>query len=470
MKTHTKRALYCLAGGATILGLTAFSPQPDMAPYKEGDEKLGGNTTVYETGRNAFSLPAANMRTERQTQFFIGNSFFKKAWVEAPASTTARDGLGPHFIARSCGACHALDGRGAPPLFENQIQAEQPMALLFRLSIPGKNGPLPEPNYGGQFNNDVIPGVTSEGKVNIRHEAIKGQYPDGEPFSLQKPVYQLTELGYGPLHPQTMISPRIAPHMVGLGLLEAIREQDILANAKRQAAANLGIKGVPNYVHDAYAGKPMIGRFGWKANSPTIAHQSAAAFNGDMGITSSRFPTEECMPSQKDCQKAARGGSPEIPDDKMNAVIFYSRTLAVAAQRDADNAEVRRGKLLFSQAQCATCHVPSYTTGTLKGLPEVSGQKISPYTDLLLHDMGPGLADGRPDGKANGQQWKTPPLWNIGLFNDVNGHTRYLHDGRARNLSEAILWHGGEAEASKLRFMAFNKQDRAAMIRFLESL
>lgn len=454
---------------AVIGGLTGFG-KAELAPYKDGDERLGGQTTVYETGRNAFSLPFANMASERQTQFFIGNSFFKKAWVEAPASTTLRDGLGPHFIARSCGACHSLDGRGAPPLFENGIQQEQPMALLFRLSIPGKNGPMPEPNYGGQFNNDAIPGVKPEGKVAISYQPVKGQFADGESYELQQPQYQFTELGYGPMHAQVMVSPRIAPHMIGLGLLEAIAERDILANAARQARENAGISGRPNYVVDAPSGKTMLGRFGWKANSPTIAHQSAGAFNGDIGITSRHFPKEECMPSQRDCLTAKDGGKPEIDDKKMAAVIFYSRTLAVPAQRDADTTEVRRGTLLFSQIQCASCHTPSYTTGKLAGLPEVSKQKISPYTDLLLHDMGPGLADNRPDGRANGQEWKTPPLWGIGLFQDVNGHSRYLHDGRARNLQEAILWHGGEAEAARQRYTMLDKRDRAALLRFLESL
>ncbi|WP_147692905.1 di-heme oxidoreductase family protein [Vogesella mureinivorans] len=460
-----------LGGTAAILGTLGFTAAQEVAPYQDGDEKLGGNTTVYEVGRNAFSLPAANMASDRQTQFFIGNSFFKKAWVEAPSSTTARDGLGPHFIARSCGACHALDGRGATPNFENGLQAEQPLALLFRLSIPGKNGStLPEPNYGGQFNNDAIPGVNPEGKVAVSYTEQAGRFADGESYSLRQPTYQLTELGYGPLHPQVQISPRIAPQMIGLGLLEAISEKDILANAKAQAAAGQGISGKPNYVHDAYANKTLLGRFGWKANVATIAHQSAGAFNGDIGITSPKFPKEECMPSQRDCLKAPHGGKPEINASKMDAVIFYSRTLAVPAQRDADTLAVRRGKLLFNQAQCTTCHTPSYTTGKLAGLPEVSGQKISPYTDLLLHDMGPGLADNRPDGLADGREWKTPPLWGIGQFVDVNGHTQYLHDGRARNLTEAIMWHGGEAEAAKQRFASFSKADRDAVLRFLNSL
>ncbi|MFC3532250.1 di-heme oxidoredictase family protein [Vogesella facilis] len=470
MKAPYLQALSALGGTAALLGTLGFTAAPELAPYREGDEKLGGDTTVYEVGRNAFSLPAANMASDRQTQFFVGNSFFKKAWVEAPSSTAARDGLGPHFIARSCGACHTLDGRGSTPAFDNGLQSEQPMALLFRLSIPGAKGTLPEPNYGGQFNNDAIPGVKPEGKVSISYTELPGRFTDGEAYSLRQPQYRFDELGYGPLHPQLQVSPRIAPQMIGLGLLEAIREQDILANARQQAAAGQGISGRANYVHDAYAGKTLLGRYGWKANVATIAHQAAGAFNGDMGITSPRFPREECMPAQRDCRRAPHGGQPEIAAGKMNAVIFYSQTLAVPAQRNTDSAEVRRGKLLFGQLQCSSCHVAGYTTGVLRGLPEVSGQKISPYTDLLLHDMGEALADHRPDGLADGREWKTPPLWGIGLFKDVNGHSEYLHDGRARNLTEAILWHGGEAAAARQRYAALDGTDRAAVLAFLNSL
>jgi CxxC motif-containing protein (DUF1111 family) len=466
MKTSHWIALAAVPVALLLAGFGAV----EQAAYQSGDEKLGGDTTVYETGRNAFSLPAANMASERQTRFFIGNSFFKKAWVEAPSSTTARDGLGPHFIARSCGACHALDGRGEPPAFDNLLQSEQPMALLFRLSIPKDGKTVPEPNYGGQFNNDAIGGVKPEGKVEIRYHEQPGQLPDGEHYSLARPEYRFTELGYGPLHKDVQVSPRIAPQMIGLGLMEAIREQDILANEQAQKSDPDGISGRPNRVHDAYAKQTVIGRFGWKANVGSIAHQSAGAFNGDMGITSPMFLHEECMPSQQDCRKAPHGGTPEIDAKKLEAVIFYGRTLAVPAQRNADSQQVRRGQWLFEQARCTTCHTSSYTTGVLKGFPEVSGQHIRPYTDLLLHDMGEGLADHRPDALANGREWKTPPLWGIGLFKDVNGHTRYLHDGRARSLQEAVLWHGGEAEASRQRFTKFNKAEREALLTFLNSL
>ncbi|GAA5784604.1 di-heme oxidoredictase family protein [Chitiniphilus shinanonensis] len=459
---------FCVAG-AVMAGGGAL-----LARFEPDEALPGGQTaTIDDHGKNAFSLPAPGLTDAQKTDFVIGNSFFKKAWVEAPSSTAARDGLGPHFIARSCGACHALDGRGAPPDIENGIQAEQPMALLIRLSIPGQDahgGPLPEPVYGGQFNNDAIPGVAPEGKVEIRYTEIAGRFADGTRYTLRQPSYRLTDLGYGPLDPGTLLSPRVAPHMVGLGLLEAIRTEDILANATRQAAEGRGIRGEPNWVWDAPSGKMVLGRFGWKGNVGTIAHQSAGAFRDDIGITSQHFPEQTCTARQADCRAAPSGGEPEIDARKMDQVILYSQTLAVPSRRDPRSPAVLRGKQVFADANCVSCHVPSYTTGQHPTLTALSNQKIWPYTDMLLHDMGDGLADGRPDFKANGRQWKTPPLWGLGLIPAVNGHSNYLHDGRARNLMEAVLWHGGEAEDSKQYVLKLNRQDRDNLVRFLESL
>lgn len=453
-------------------------------------EKAGGDTTVFATGRNAFSFPAANLEDAERTRFVIGNSFFRRNWVEAPASTSARDGLGPHFIARSCGGCHAQDGRGEPPQIRKRINDEQPVHLLMRLSIPGKADPrvgvVPEPVYGDQLNNAAITGVKPEGEVVIRESLVRGKFADGTPYTLRKPEYGFRKLAYGPMHPQVMVSPRIAPQIIGMGLLEAIPESEILANQKAQAALPGPIKGVPNRAWDAIAGKFAIGRFGWKANATSVGHQTAAAFVGDMGITSSIFPHEACTPTQKDCLAAPSGrgkGSapagqaskvPELDDQTFENVAFYTATLAVPARRNARDPQVLRGEKLFAQAQCAACHRPSYVTGegpfprlTSKAL---SGQLIHPYTDLLLHDMGEDLADGRPDFLANGRQWRTPPLWGVGLIKDVNGHQRLLHDGRADGVLEAILWHGGEAQASRDAVLQFDAADRAALVKFVESL
>lgn len=438
-------------------------------------EKTGGETTVYATGRNAFSFPAANLTDSEQTRFVIGNSFFKRNWVQAPASTKARDGLGPHFIARSCGGCHVTDGRGAPPQGN-----EQAVGLLMRLSIPGigaHGGVVPEPVYGDQFNNDAVQGVKPEGKVNIAYSELKGVFADGTAYTLQMPHYSFSDLAYGPMSDKVLVSPRIAPQIIGVGLLEAIDAAELQANAREQAKAGGPIKGVINTVWDAPSGTMMPGRFGWKANVATIAHQTAGAFNGDIGITSSVFPNEGCTAAQQDCLAAPRGAqgkAPEIDDKTYGDVVFYQATLAPPARRAPSDPQVLHGQKLFAEAQCSTCHRPSYVTQASPN-PQFSStalnrQRIHPYTDLLLHDMGDALADGRPDGQAHGRQWKTPPLWGVGLIHDVNGHNRLLHDGRANGVLEAVLWHGGEAEGSRNQVLKMSKPDRDALVKFVESL
>lgn len=467
-KPSLRRPLYSLLLAGAALSSIAAAVQMDWSKPEPGEEMSAGDTTVFETNRRAFSLPVANMSLDRRSDFAVGHSFFNMPWVEAPASTRARDGLGPHFIGRSCTACHTHDGRAQPP-----EDGEQPMGLLFRLSIPGSDkygAPLAEPTYGGQFNNQAVDGVKPEGKVQITYEEVPGQFADGTPYSLRKPAYRFTDLGYGPMHAQTLVSPRIAQQVIGLGLLEAIPEKTILSLADPDDRDGDGISGRPNRVWNAFTKTRSLGRFGWKANTPTVAHQTAGAANGDMGITSRPFPEEECMPAQKDCRDAPRGGKPEINDQNLAKLIFYTATTAVPARRDVDNVQVLRGKQLFHQSQCTACHVPKHVTGKLKGFPELSKKTIRPYTDLLLHDMGPGLADNRPDFDATGREWRTPPLWGIGLIPTVNGHTTYLHDGRARNLSEAVLWHGGEAERAKQHFVNMTKADRDALLAFLESL
>ena len=442
-------------------------------------ERTGGDTTVFETGRNAFSFPLADLADDERTRFAVGNSFFRRNWVQAPASTAARDGLGPHFIARSCGGCHVQDGRGAPPEFRHG-QHDAPVALLMRLSVPGvgeHGGVVPDPVYGEQFNNAAVQGVKPEGRVRIRLRSLTGRFADGTPYTLQQPRYTLEALAYGPLAKRVMMSPRIAPQLAGVGLLDAIGEADILRNAAEQAAAPGPIKGQVNRVWDAFANEQRIGRFGWKANVATLAHQTAGAFLGDIGITSSAFPTEACTAAQKDCLDAPRGAlgkAPEIDDVTFGQVVFYQATLAPAARRNPGDPETLQGQRLFEQAQCGACHRPSYATeqGPFPALTSArtSRQRIWPYTDLLLHDMGEALADHRPDFQANGRQWKTPPLWGIGLIPGVNGHQRLLHDGRARGVLEAVLWHGGEAENARQQVLRMSRAERDALVKFVESL
>jgi CxxC motif-containing protein (DUF1111 family) len=461
--------LIVLVSALSAAGLAA-------APVDDPDgEKAGGETTVFATGRNAFSFPAANLTDAERTRFVIGNSFFKRNWVQAPASTQARDGLGPHFIARSCGGCHVNDGRGEPPK-----PGDQPVSLLLRLSVPGvgaHGGVVPEPTYGDQFNNFAVRDVKPEGKVDLRYEEVKGAFADGAPYTLLKPVYAFRDLGYGPMAKDVLVSPRVAPQIIGVGLLEAIPEAEILKNAADQKALQGTIKGMPNKVWDAPSQRMMLGRFGWKANVATIAHQTAGAFQGDIGITSAVFPGEACTAAQADCLAAPRGAQgkePEIDEKTLGDVVFYQATLAPAARRKPNDPKVLQGQKLFQEAQCSTCHRPSYVTTASPNpqfsSPALNGQRIHPYTDLLLHDMGEGLADGRPDGQANGRQWKTPPLWGAGLIHAVNGHTRLLHDGRADGVLEAVLWHGGEAEDSRNAVLKMDKAQREALVKFVESL
>jgi CxxC motif-containing protein (DUF1111 family) len=443
----------------------------DAAPAGPSDELLaGGRATVLDATRNAFGQPVPGLAAAREDDFFVGNSLFNRGWVIAPASVVDMDGLGPVFNATNCSGCHLRDGRGRPP----ERPDEPFLSMLLRLSIPGagpQGGPLPEPTYGGQLQGEAIPGVPDEGRARVTYQEVPGQFPDGEAYTLRQPRYEIEALGYGPMAPDVLISPRVAPHLPGLGLLEAIPEADLLALADPDDSDGDGISGRPNLVWDAAAGRQTVGRFGWKANQPSLRQQTAAAFNGDIGITSAMFPDEACTGAQQECRSAPPGSAgPQLRDAFLDSVIAYVTTLAVPARRRLDDAGVQRGKQLFAAASCDRCHVPTLHTGVHPTVPELSGQKIHPFTDLLVHDMGPALADGRPDFQASGSEWRTPPLWGLGLVFTVNRHRTLLHDGRARGFSEAILWHGGEAAASKEAFMQMPRSDREALIAFLESL
>ena len=457
---------FVLLAVAVLASAAACGDEDEVDLSLVFDPKLGGETTAFSEGANAFELSARNLPNDIRRTFEVGDSFFNQNWVTAPASTEARDGLGPTHNALSCSSCHSHDGRGKPP--DHPDDPER--GLLLRLSIPGPTGPVDEPRYGGQLQDRAILGVPPEGRIVVAYEERPGQYPDGAAYSLRQPVYGIQELAFGPLHPDVMISPRVAPAVIGMGLLEAIPEATILAISDPEDANGDGISGRPNYVSDVKTGKLALGRFGWKANQPTVEQQAAGAFLGDIGITSSLFPDENCPEGQEACREAPNGGMPEVSDERLDDITIYTQTLAVPAMRNAEDEQVQQGARLFVQTQCAACHTPRHTTGDAHPLEPLRNQVIFPYSDLLLHDMGEGLADHRPDGLASGTEWRTPPLWGIGLVETVNKHTMFLHDGRARSLEEAILWHGGEAEESRLQFMALTKDERDALIRFLESI
>ena len=433
------------------------------------DENSGGSTTVRNTTHKAFAQPAANLGVQDRARFFIGNAFFNSPWVVAPATATARDGLGPLFNARSCDACHNNDGRGRPP----EQEGERPVSLVIQFATPTpgeNNSPGDDPHYGSNLNPFAIGGVPAEGTVRIRQREIAGQFADGERYTLLAPEYVFEELAYGELASDTQFSPRVAPAVFGSGLLEAVPESQILERNDPDDKDGDGISGRPNYVWDHLHSREVIGRLGWKANEPDIAHQTAGAFSSEIGMTTSLRPEQNCTPVQKACLAAPDGGSPEISDEIFKHVVDYQQMLAVPARRNLDDEKVRRGAELFLSAGCESCHRATFTTGNVPDRPWLTEQTIHPFTDLLLHDMGPGLADGRADFQATGSEWRTQPLWGIGLQETVNGHTRLLHDGRARNVTEAILWHGGEAERSQKAFLSMSAEERAALLAFINSL
>ena len=443
----------------------------------------GAATVRARTGHDAFSQPSGNISFEDELDFKVGNGLFRKIWVSSPASTLASDGLGPLYNARSCQRCHIKDGRGHPP--ENA--QDMAVSMFLRVSIPGDYAAkiadiegyiatLPDPTYGSQLQDFAVQGHAAEYRLEVSYTEELINLSGGDTVSLRHPTYRAADLGYGPLHPDAMLSPRVTPQMIGLGLLEAIPAADIVAGADPDDRDGDGISGRPNIVWSVEYDMPMLGRFGLKAGMPTVREQSAAAFAGDIGISSPLFPNGagECTLAQQDCQRALHGDGDargtEVDQAALDLVTFYSRNLGVPARSNVDDQAVLVGKRIFYETGCSSCHTPNFVTHRLTDQPEQSFQLIWPYSDMLLHDMGEGLADHRPEARATGTEWRTAPLWGIGLTQQVSGHSYFLHDGRARSLLEAIIWHGGEAERIRDAVIAMPKPDRDALITFLESL
>jgi len=478
---------YGAGGDGAVRSVVA--PTTDFTKLEEGEDKPGGGATSRGTTNtpNAFSLSSGNMDFKRELDFKVGNGIFRKNWVSAPSSTDSSDGLGPLFNSRACQNCHLKDGRGHPALSADV--PDDSGSMLVRLSVPAATeeqkgrleahsvNSIPDPTYGGQLQNFSIQGFRPEGQLKVEYKEKKVRLAGGETASLREPHYSLTDLAYGPASPGLMISPRVAPPMIGLGLLEAVPEEQIVAHADPDDTNNDGISGKPNQVWSREQNKVMLGRFGWKAGVPTITQQAAEAFAGDIGLSTTMisFGSGDCTEKEKDCLDAPNGNSPryqnvEVGDDLFKMVAFYSRNLAVPARRKPDDPEVLKGKEIFYKIGCTSCHNPKFVTGDVPDQPHLSHQLIYPYTDMLLHDMGEGLADHRPEGAANGNEWRTPPLWGVGLTQTVSSYTLFLHDGRARNLTEAILWHGGEGQSSRDKFAALSKADRDALLAFVNSL
>lgn len=424
-------------------------------PFEHLQGGSGTNTDRFDT--NAFSLPSGTLSFEERADFFVGNGVFDRPWVAAPSSTLSSDGLGPYYNARSCQGCHIKDGRGHPPAPDDPNM----VSMLFALSGPDGG---PDPVFGHQLQDQAVTGLEAEGRVRVRYEPHPFTYPDGSITMLRRPVYSTDAA----LTPGISLNPRIAPPMIGLGLIEAIAPADLAALADPDDLDGDGISGRLARVEGA------VGRFGWKAMSPSLAHQTAVAFSNDMGLSTRLRPDPwgDCTGAQTACQIAPHGDETEgleIADDLLDLVVFYARHLAVPARRGTQDAEVLQGKALFYDVQCTACHVPKHATRSDAETP-LRNQLIWPYSDFLLHDMGPGLADENPTADRAGAEWRTPPLWGIGLTQTVSGHSFFLHDGRARSLEEAILWHDGEARAARDAFAALTAVERRRLIAFLESL
>ena len=431
---------------------TALRPLP-------GEEASGGSTTVFDRGHGAFGRALENLDPSRWPAMRAGKRLVDSPWGQGP-----RQGLGPRFNTVSCSGCHFRDGRGAPP--KAMMAPPEPAPLIARLrSTDGK----PDPVYGAQLNDHGV-GVPGEGRLDARWTEILWRSEDGEEFYLRRPEARVHDLTLGPTADETRVDLRVPPTLVGLGLLEAVPVETLEASADPDDLDGDGVSGRLRRVRNN-----EVGRFGWTAAQPNLRDQVAAAFLEDIGITSELQPVANCSPDDEACRRSA-GADVELSEYQLDRVALYTRLLAPPARRDWTDPQVLEGRELFAQIGCASCHIPSLRTVTAaqaeeRGiLPELADQTIRPFTDLLLHDLGPDLADGgREDGVEPGE-WRTAPLWGLGLQERVNGHLSLLHDGRARTFEEAVLWHGGEASSSRRAYVDLSLEERESLLRFLQSL
>ena len=432
---------------------------------KESSENMDKEISVNRETRESFAAPIPALSLSKMRLFTGGRHLFRRSWTPAPSSVKSLDGLGPVFNRVSCSGCHVKDGRGRPPKDDGKFRS-----MVIKLSLIDNDKIYPDPNYGYQLNDKSILGVPYEGKAQISYSIINITLNDGTIKELSKPNYAFNSLSFGELHKNTKHSGRVAPAVFGLGLIETITEKDILKNADPKDIDNDGISGRVHKIIDRPSKNLMVGKFGWKATRATLLHHITGAASQDMGLTSNIFPNENCMKIQKDCSKQINGGEPEVSDSQIERLLVYMQTLAPPRQRNATDEDVQIGKSLFQEIGCENCHTPAYKTGIHPQHQELSNRIIRPYSDFLLHDMGKGLDDGVSEGEAKSYEWKTPPLWGIGLIKIVNKHTYFLHDGRARSIEEAILWHGGEALNAKNNYMALAKENREKLLVFLSSL
>ena len=417
-----------------------------------GEGRQGGATTIDDRTERAFRHQAPNLTADQRTFAQAGEFPFDQRWSSPP--------IGPLYNNDSCLGCHGANGRGLSQIGDELASvSHRPVSqALVRVSLasgepvePGGN--VPVPGFGLQLQNHAI-STTPEVSVTLHWQESTMLYGGGEVAAVRTPVLDIRQPNGAPLPDDVLTSYRVAPPMIGLGLLDAVDEATLLALEDPDDADGDGISGRVNHVWDPLAQTTRIGRFGWKANVATLQLQVAGAFANDMGMTSTLIP--------------APSGFRDLADDDLDHTVFFAATIAVpsAAPRSG---ETRRGRQLFDDLGCAGCHLPELVTGD-HAITAVAHQTIHPYTDLLLHDMGDLLADSRPDFAASGREWRTPPLWGLGLAQVIQPTASFLHDGRARTLAEAILWHGGEAMAAREAFRTATKADRDALLAFLQTL
>ncbi|WP_042148035.1 MULTISPECIES: di-heme oxidoredictase family protein [unclassified Pseudoalteromonas] len=464
-------SLLCVLSACQPVDKT-YAPKFDISEFKPA-----GEATLKRVNTRTFIHPSGNLSLDDELDFWDGFSFFRDPWIAAPAVTEDRDGLGPLFNARSCKACHARGGRGREPV----EGVSKPMALLIRLGAKIDGAKVDE-NYGGQLQPFAIrlshkalsTVIEPEAEIKLKYEFINGTYADGSSYQLRKPSYELVNLNYGKLEESTVLSPRYAPAIYGMGLLDAIKEEDLLALEDIADSNNDGISAKYNLVPDVLTQKVAVGRFGFKALHPSLAQQTAGAFVNDIGITNPFFQSDTCSHIQIGCrQRSLLGGhdkQQEIPEKLHDLTVYMGQHVAVQPTRSLKSKQAQLGREIFYQLNCHSCHQPSFKTDESYPVKELAGQKIWPYTDLALHDMGEGLSDGKAEFKATGSEWRTAPLWGLGLQKHIQGYQAFLHDGRARTLEEAILWHGGEAKSSQQAFIKLDKSQRDAVIFFLKQI
>ena len=452
-------ALLSACGGSddassTQPNLPSPPTSPDRPAVDSDWQPAGGNATIAANVAQPFLQIMPHLPSSALGGVSPGRELFITEWTPAGEGRALFDGVGPLFNANACTQCHSADGR--KPVYAASGQLTD--AILFRL---GDKQGAAHAYYGEQMQHQSIdPSIATEGRMHYTATASQNGKPAGVAFDFT-PTDSNQPLG------QTAISGRISPQLVGMGLLDLIPEVDIIAAADPNDSDNDGISGRVHWVDDDQ--QQSVGRFGWKAINVSLRTQNANAMSQDMGLTTSVFMAPNCTVNQPICWTAPSGGTPEVSESSLDAVTDFMTALAVPERRIDDLSTFNAGAKLFAQVGCASCHTPKQKTGDSARFPLLSQQTIYPYTDLLLHDMGAGLDDGVKEKNAESYEWRTPPLWGIGIV-ARDPQARFLHDGRASSLSDAILWHGGEAQSAKTRFSQLSTTEQQTLMTFLNGI